>query len=146
VLRIVLVLVVVLVLEKRDKVGSVNFFGVTLRNDAGFFEAEIAAPARSGCADDDEIYQLKLQNSAGFENSPGKPQIRFRRRRITGGMIVHQDEGVGRVSDHGLKDFSRVAERFVHAALAHRADLNEVLLGVEKNDTQTRRKEGTYLD
>jgi hypothetical protein len=29
-----------------------------------------------------------------------------------------------------------VAERFIDAALADRADLNEVLLGVEKNDTQ----------
>ena len=51
-------------------------------------------------------------------------------------MIVHQDERIGGVRDHRLKDFSWVAERFIDAALANRADLNEVLLGVEKNDTQ----------
>ena len=34
------------------------------------------------------------------------------------------------MNDHRLKDFSWVAERFVDAALAHRADLNQVLLGV----------------
>ena len=38
--------------------------------------------------------------------------------------------------DHRLKDFSWVAERFIDAALANRADLNEVLLGVEKNNAQ----------
>ena len=51
-------------------------------------------------------------------------------------MIVHQDEGIGRVSDHRLKDFSRVAERFIDAALAHRADLNQVLFGIKENDPQ----------
>jgi hypothetical protein len=40
------------------------------------------------------------------------------------------------VSDHWLKDLSRVTERFVDAALANRADLNEVLLGVKENGTQ----------
>jgi len=40
------------------------------------------------------------------------------------------------VRDHRLKDFSRMAERFIDTALANRADLNEVLSGVEKDDTQ----------
>ena len=58
---------------------------------------------------------------------------------------MHQDEGIGRVSDHGLKDFSWMAERFVDAALANRTDLNEVLLGVEKNDTQAFTIEKAHL-
>ena len=49
---------------------------------------------------------------------------------------MHHDEGIRGVRDHGLKDFSRVAERFIDAALAHRADLDQVLLGVEENDPQ----------
>jgi len=40
------------------------------------------------------------------------------------------------VRDRRLKDFSWVAERFIDAALANRADLNEVLFGVEKNNAQ----------
>jgi hypothetical protein len=42
-----------------------------------FFETEIAISPRGGSADDDVIQQLDLQNSAGFENSPGKAHIRF---------------------------------------------------------------------
>ena len=38
--------------------------------------------------------------------------------------------------DHRLKDFSRMAQRFIDTALANRADLNEVLFGVEKDDAQ----------
>ena len=51
-------------------------------------------------------------------------------------MIVHQDERIGGVRDHRLKDFSRVAERLIYTALADRTDLNEVLLGVKKRDPQ----------
>ena len=51
-------------------------------------------------------------------------------------MIMRHDERIGGVRDHGFKDFSWVAERFIDAALANRADLNEVLLGIEKNHTQ----------
>jgi hypothetical protein len=49
---------------------------------------------------------------------------------------MHHDERIGGVRDHGFKDFSWVAERFVNTALANRTDLNEVLFGVEKNHAQ----------
>src|SRR5262249_50788216 len=55
---------------------------------------------------------------------------------ISRGVIMHHDEGIRRVRDHRLKDFSWVTERFIDTALANRADLNEVLLGIEKNHTQ----------
>ena len=51
-------------------------------------------------------------------------------------MIVHQDERVGRMDDHRLKDLSRVGERLVDAALTNGADLNEVLFGVKKNHSE----------
>jgi hypothetical protein len=53
------------------------------RNDAPFLEAEIAAAAGSRHPDDDVIDQMNLQDSAGFENSPSKTHVSFRRRRIT---------------------------------------------------------------
>ena len=40
------------------------------------------------------------------------------------------------MNNGGLKHFARVGERLVDTALADRADRNEVLLGVEKDDTQ----------
>ena len=43
---------------------------------------------------------------------------------------------MGRVRDHRFKDFSRVGERFIDGALTNRADLNEVLFGIEKNDPE----------
>lgn len=46
-------------------------------DDASFFETEIAISPRGGSAHDDVIQQLDLQDSAGFENSPGKAHIRF---------------------------------------------------------------------
>lgn len=51
-------------------------------------------------------------------------------------MIVHQDERVGRMDDHRLKDLSRVGEGLIDRPLTNRADLNEVLFGVEKNDSE----------
>ena len=60
-------------------------------------------------------------------------------------MIVHQDEGIGRVRDHGLKNFSWGDEGLVHAALANRADLNEVLLDVKENGPQAFAVEKTHL-
>ena len=106
------------------------------KNDATFLEAEIAAAAGSRASDDDMVDGVKLQNSAAFENSPGKAHIRFGRGGVTRRVVVHHDEGIRGVSDHGFKDFSWVAERFIVTALANRADLNEVLLGVEKNNAQ----------
>ena len=93
-------------------------------NDACLFKAEIAAPARSRRADNDVIQQLELQDSAGLENSPGEPQIRFRRRRILGRMIVHQDEGAGGVDNCGLKHFTRMGERLINAPLADGRDFD----------------------
>ena len=85
-------------------------------DDATFLKTEINASARSRSADDDVIDQLELNDSDGFENSPGEPQIGFARREVARWVIVHQDEGDG--------------------ALTNRADLNAVLFGVEKNDPE----------
>ena len=49
---------------------------------------------------------------------------------------MHQDEGVGGEYNRRLKDFARMRERLIDTALANRADLNEVLFGVEKDDAQ----------
>ena len=110
--------------------------GEASSDDAAFLEAEIAAATWSRASDDHVVDQVELQDSAGFENPTGEPHIGFGRGRITGRMIMHQDESVGGVCDHRLKDLSWVAERFIDAALANRADLNEMLFGVEKNNAQ----------
>ena len=49
---------------------------------------------------------------------------------------MHQDERIGRMDDHRLKDLSRMGEGLIDRPLTNRADLNEVLFGVEKNDSK----------
>ena len=58
-------------------------------DDAGFLKAEIAAAAGCGCADDDVIHQLELEDSAGLEDSPGESYIGLTRRSLAGWMVVH---------------------------------------------------------
>ena len=77
-------------------------------NDASFLKTEIAAPARRLRADDHVVDQMEQHDSARLENSPGEAHIRFRRRRVTGGMIMHQNEGVSGVDNRGLKHFARM--------------------------------------
>ena len=86
--------------------------GEASSDDAAFLEAEIAAATWSRASDDHVVDQVELQDSAGFENPTGEPHIGFGRGRITGGMIMNQDEGIRGVRDDRLKDFSWVAERF----------------------------------
>src|SRR5260370_41436007 len=97
---------------------------VASSDDATFLETEIAAAAGSRHTDDDVIDQMKLQYSAAFENSPGQAHIRLRRRRVTGGMIMHHDEGVGGEHNRRLKYFARMRERLVDTALANRGDFD----------------------
>src|SRR5215469_132030 len=86
------------------KLATTSWGGLLVRkalsNDAGFLKTEIAAPAQCRRTDDDVVHQLEQQDPAGFENPPGEPQIGFGRGGITGGMIVHQDEGIFGVCDH----------------------------------------------
>ena len=105
-------------------------------NDAGFFEAEIAAASRGRGANDDVINQLKLKNSAGFERSSREADIRFRRIRVTAGVIMDHHEAVGRMENDGLKDFASVGERLIHSALAHGSDFDQMLLGVKENNAE----------
>jgi hypothetical protein len=105
-------------------------------NNASLFETEVAIPAWSRSADDNVIDQLKLQDSASFENSAGKPHIGFGRGGVTRRVIVDHDERISRVRDHRLKDFSRVGEGLVDGPLTNRGNLNEMLFGVEENNPE----------
>jgi hypothetical protein len=105
-------------------VNPVNNFGINSSNGAIFLTTEIAAAAGSRHPDDEVIYQVELENSAAFENSSGEAHIRLRRGRVTGGMIVHHDEGVGGENNRRLKHFARMRERLIHTALANRGDLD----------------------
>ena len=59
-----------------------------------------------------------------------------RRSASEGEGIVHQDERIGRICDHRLKNFSRVGEGLIDGALTNGADLNEVLFCIEKDDSE----------
>jgi len=82
------------------------------------------------------IDEIQLQNPARFIDAAREPQIGLRRGGVTRWVIVDHDERIGGMRDHRLKDFSRVGEGFIDGALTNRADLNEVLFGVKKNDPE----------
>ena len=58
---------------------------------------------------------------------------------------MHQDEGIRRMDDHRLKDLSRVGEGLIYRPLTNRADLNEMLLGVEKDNSERFAVEKAHL-
>ena len=70
------------------------------------------------------IDEIQLQDSASLVDPAREPQIGLRRGWIAARVIVHQDERIGRMGDHRLKDFSRVSERFIDRSLANRGDLD----------------------
>ena len=76
---------------------------------------------------------MDLQDFAGFENSPGEPQIRLGRGRIAAGVIVHQHKSESAKRDNRFKDFPWMGERFVESAFSHGNDLDELLFGVEQD-------------
>ena len=88
---------------------------------------------------------MDQEDSAGLQNSPGKAQIGFARAWISRGVIMDHDERISGVRDHRLKDFSWVREGLVDRPLTNRADLNEVLLGVKKNNAQGLTIEKTHF-
>jgi hypothetical protein len=63
-----------------------------LCDDARLLKAEILASPRGWGADNDVVHQIDLQDSGGFENSPGETHIGFRRARITGWLCTMMNE------------------------------------------------------
>ena len=82
------------------------------------------------------IHEIELQNPASLVDPAREPQIGVGRGGIAAWVVVYQDERVGRMHDHWLKDFSRVGKRFIDGALTNRADFNEVLFCIEKDDSE----------
>ena len=80
------------------------------------------------------IHKVELKDSAGFENSPGKAHIGLGRGRIAARVVVHHDERISGMRDHRVEHFSWVGEGLIDRPLTNRADLDEMLLGVEKNN------------
>src|SRR5258707_15483432 len=51
-------------------------------------------------------------------------------------MIVHQDEGVGRMTNYRPKDISRIRQRFVKATLSDVNHRDQPLAGIKQDYTQ----------
>jgi len=105
-------------------------------DDASLFETKVAAAPGSRTSDSDMINEVKLQNPAGFADPTCEAKIGFGRGRVSGGMIMHHDEGIGRMSDYRLKNFARMGGSFVESTLADGSDLDQVLLRVKENDPE----------
>ena len=59
-------------------------------NDAGFLKAEIAVTPGRRCPNDNVIKQKKLQDSAGFIDSPREPKISLGWARVARWTVVNQ--------------------------------------------------------
>jgi hypothetical protein len=51
-------------------------------------------------------------------------------------MFVDHEERISAEGDYRFKDFTRVSQRFVEGSLADRNNLDEFLLGVEKDHSK----------
>jgi hypothetical protein len=65
-----------------------------LADSPSFLEAEISLPAVHRLTDDDVIEHLDLKNPGSFAEPAGEAKIGFAWTRVTGRMIMHQDESV----------------------------------------------------
>ena len=94
-------------------------FGFSWLQHACLFETEITGTGVRWRADDDVIEQLDLQKLGGFGQASRQAVVSLARLRITGWMIVHNDDCVGRVSDRGSKNLPRMRDALIHASNRH---------------------------
>ena len=64
-----------------------------------FFEDEIAWSTLERLTDNDVIEHVDLQNPGSFGQPASQPDISFARRRITGRMVVREDESISRLAE-----------------------------------------------
>src|SRR6266550_2331487 len=104
--------------------------------DACFLEAEVAGASFGRRANDDVIEQLNLQKLGGFGQTPRQAVIGLTRRRIAGGMIVHDNHCVGRRHYRWMKNLTRMRDAFVSTSQRHLFDADEMITSVEQDHAQ----------
>ena len=91
------------------------------------------------------VQELDLQKASAFGNASCQPEIDVTRRRIAGWVVVNQDEGVGRMADRRLEDFSGVSKAFVQCSFRNLADGDQAEPGVQQNHTKGLAVESAHL-
>ena len=95
----------------------------------GLAEAEIRFPIGSRrCANDDVIRQVNADRLTSLVESLGGVVIGPARARIAGRVIVHQDQGVGGMTESTAQDFGGMGETFAPGSPENFGDLDEFLV------------------
>ena len=64
---------------------------------------------------------------SGFDNSPGKNQVSFRRRRVVRQMIMAQDNTTGVGQDCRFEDFTTGADSHFHNAYGGAIEIDDIV-------------------
>src|SRR4029453_14085970 len=91
-------------------------FGFSLLQHACFFETEVAGIPFRRCADDDVVEQFDLQKLCGFSQTSRQAVVSLARRWVAGRMVVHDNHGVGRISERRAKNFTRMSDALIETA------------------------------
>ncbi len=91
------------------------------------------------------VKQGDLHEPGDLDEAHGEPAIRVAGRRIAGGMIVNDDDGVGRVNDRRAENFARVGGRFVQRSERDFLHADELQFRIEQDDPERLLVEGAEL-
>lgn len=89
-----------------------------------------------GTADNDVVEKFDAEDVSGFPKLLGDTDVFAARRRITGGMIVGDDDGRGGLQDSEFENFARVDEATAGGAQSHQTASEWLVLSVESNDPE----------
>ena len=91
----------------------------TLANSPSFLEAEISLPTVHRLTDDDVVKHLDLKNPGSFAKPTREAEISFARARVSGGVVVYQDERVCRMGNNRAEYIPRIRQRLIKSALGN---------------------------
>ena len=97
-------------------------------------------------ANDQMVQQLHIQQDAGLHEFGGEGDVRTRRRRITGWMVVHGDDRNRVVPDRIAEDLSDPDLGLIDASLVDGTDCQDPMLGIQQHRSKLLLIQGGHLD
>jgi len=82
------------------------------------------------------VEYVNAEGRARFFQPPGHHEIFLAGRRIAGWVIVHEDDRLGRVLDHGAEDLARVNQATVKRTNAYQVRADDMKLDVQGDNVK----------
>src|SRR5437762_4801429 len=109
---------------------------MTSSQHACFLKAEIPRSSLRWRADDDMVEQLDLQKLGGFSQTSRQAVVSLARRWVAGRMVVHDNHGMGRISERRAKNFTRMSNALIEAAERNRFNALQPVTRVQQNNAK----------